>query len=240
MKRAKLQQRSSAGDEDGNYSSKSYWEKRHASGEDRQHRFEWFLAYNDVEPILKEIIDYSESDTLVVDVGCGTSSFLADLKAAGFMGKCLGIDYSEAAVETCRSSFPGVQFEQSDASKFEAVLGEERASVVIEKSLIDTILHHKDGEARVGAVLDSVLRAIDLRGGHLLSITQLDPRKKKDAAFLERVILPHLATRLESVQVHVSKRKVSKKGPPVPTVISYKIGTPGNTVDMDIVEYEVE
>lgn len=51
----------------------------------------------------------------ILDLGCGTGSFLRDLTAAGHEGRLVGIDPARGMIDRARA-YPGVEWRQGDAS----------------------------------------------------------------------------------------------------------------------------
>ena len=97
----------------------------------------------------------------------------------------------------------------------------------------------------VAKLLKSVAQAIHPNGGKFISVTQLDPRKKHDLAFLRDFIISNLSNqdnaRLCSIKAHVTDSNDSKL--PVPTVIVYefcKYKPSVGDVIFEIIEYHDE
>jgi SAM-dependent methyltransferase len=67
----------------------------------------WFVARRRIVRSLVERLVSAASDSVIVDVGCGTGGNLADL--AGDY-RCVGIDTCEQAVELARKRFPAAQW----------------------------------------------------------------------------------------------------------------------------------
>ena len=75
------------------YGNKEYWEERFANEDE----FEWLVKYEEIEPQLSRFI---KSDSKILIVGCGNSSFSSDMYDAGY--KCItNIDYSKNVIEIC-------------------------------------------------------------------------------------------------------------------------------------------
>lgn len=72
----------------------------------------WFVARRQILRTIVEQILPPHSSNLIVDVGCGTGANIA-----AFAGSyaCLGIDTSQAAIESAQKRFPGVRFLQGHA-----------------------------------------------------------------------------------------------------------------------------
>ena len=61
------------------YAEDAYWRERYAACAPGE-TFEWFLTYDSLAPLLSPWLRRGAS---VLDVGCGSSLLLADLRAAG-------------------------------------------------------------------------------------------------------------------------------------------------------------
>jgi len=242
-KRLRLQR----GNGEDNYAEQDYWEQRYAKGDEVKKEFEWFLSYEDVHPLLESTINYEDRTALFVDIGCGTSMFLRDLKRAGYQGRCLGLDFSKNAVDTmtAREDCAGIDFRVCDATQLDAVA--KSITVILDKSLMDTMLH-ADDESMAAKMLQAVGRSVHPEGV-FISITQLDPRKQGDLAFMQSFVLGNLSmgsNKVTSVTAHVTSPGAPVKGRAegkleVPSVIIYRFSHSSKKdaeVEVDIVEYE--
>lgn len=238
------------------YGSHAYWEHRYSTGTDVKAEFEWFLSYSDCSSILKTALDFSDETAVALDLGCGTSFFLRDLKKDGYQGKCVGLDYSEVAVKAMnkRRDCKTCEFVRGDATRLKKALLEGNVKVpidvVLDKSLMDTLLHND--EDMLVEVLRGVAEVVK-DCGVWVCITQLDPRKEKDQEFLARVVLPALCNDrvgIESLQAHVTKVEEGDDAPlPVPTILIARFkpkhvtkkrrgASAGNgNVEIEIIEY---
>jgi len=223
------------------YASVDYWNERYEKGEDIEKSFEWFVRYSDIEPILRSTVNYKDRTAICVDLGCGTSMFLRDLKNAGYKGPCLGLDYSKGAIDVMktRKDCLNVDFRVCDATEFHHTV--KGASLIVDKSLIDTVMHCED-ETIVSKVLRAIAKCVKA-DGHFVSVTQLDPRKPKDLAFLKDVVLKNLCSGshfVNSVTAHVTATPATET--PVPSVIVYNFGSAARNivenVEVDVIEYE--
>ena len=179
-------------DEQPDYGSLAYWDARHKGRDDQAAKFEWFASFEDIRPFVATHLKRFRTG-VVVDLGCGLSRLIVDVAAAWPALRCIGVDFSNEAVRVMRASpnLPdNVSFAQADASQS---LGFASACVlVLDKSLMDTLLHANDGETRVASMLRRVaLQLCD--GGAWMCMTQLDPRKADDDEFLRTVVLAAFA-----------------------------------------------
>lgn len=242
-----------------NYGSQAYWDSRHADKADFESKFEWFLGYQDLKPILESsAVDYDASKALFIDLGCGTSRFLMELKADGYQGPCLGLDYSPEAIERMQDCGEHeVEYRVADATKFanESGMLNRLAKVVLDKSLMDTMLHDEtEGHGAVQSMLREVTKVLETDSTFIV-VTQLDPNSPKDAAFLTEVVVRTLTEEeeeggkfLSGVLAHVTSQGDKQHDEdedvlPVPTVFVFQFKpvaerTEDFVLEMEIVEYE--
>ena len=180
------------------YGSQAFWEQRYTSeNETLQPVHEWFMSFEDLEPLLNLYLPLGgrgkHNDETLLDLGCGNSTLLTDLADAGYAGPLIGVDYSGSVVaqqtRRCRKR-SGVEFMERDARRLDGI---EDGSIgtIVDKSTMDTLLHAKDGEASVVAMLGEVSRVLK-PGGLYLLVTQLDPEEEADLEFLTGTLLPSL------------------------------------------------
>lgn len=244
--------------EPANYGSQEYWESRHANSADFDSKFEWFLSYQDLKPILQASgISYENRKGMFIDLGCGTSRFLMELKQDGYRGSCLGLDYSAEAIQRMKAvTTHQVDYSVADATKFASNPDNVNAKVILDKSLMDTMLHQmgESGEEAVEAMLQQVSLALANESTFIV-VTQMDPTTEKDAQFLTEVVVKQLTLNedkkfLSEVVAHITstgedddEEEGDDGALPVPTVFVFQFKPiskkPANFVlEMEIVEYE--
>lgn len=76
------------------YGQRQYWDERF-SNEDQ---YEWLVSYSDVA---QQLAPFLSADKRILVVGCGNSSFSADLYDAGYRQIC-SLDYSRVVIEEMR------------------------------------------------------------------------------------------------------------------------------------------
>lgn len=72
------------------FQTREYWDKRYAD-EGPEEDYDWFKKYEDLEPILSELIPKKDSKILML--GCGNSTLSVDMAGAGYSNitsKCRG------------------------------------------------------------------------------------------------------------------------------------------------------
>jgi SAM-dependent methyltransferase len=76
------------------YGKKEYWDERFAE----EKNYEWLVGYAHVASQLSPLLKFSDN---ILVVGCGNSTFSADLYDAGFKN-IVNIDYSEVVIASMR------------------------------------------------------------------------------------------------------------------------------------------
>jgi SAM-dependent methyltransferase len=156
------------------YSEQRYWQQRHTL--DRS--FEWFLTGTaQLMPLLDLLLAPDRLDSRVLDLGCGTSSLLSDMRAAGYTGQLRGVDFSPRAVSCCSAAARAAghgdaapSFHCADAANLSSLVGDGDVDVVVDKATLHGIFSSPRGEQIAARVLSEVHR-IMADGGMLLSIS---------------------------------------------------------------------
>ena len=84
--------------EEHRYATRRYWAARYAAvgaGD----VFEWFLSFDDLRPLL----GFVKRRSSVLDLGCGTSRLLCDMREAGYAGRLVGVDCAAAALRSVKA-----------------------------------------------------------------------------------------------------------------------------------------
>ena len=231
------------------YAELSYWERRYATdhggnpalpprttltdngAEDHGDvsPYEWWCGAAELLPLLDLLLPGRGHVRAILDIGCGTSSLLADLYYEGFTGPFTGIDFSPTAIRICKGeaakrtsmsssslAFGPPKFLVGDACNLQSSVGIASGSqdVVIEKGTLSGIISSPDGERIAAAVLREVHRVLK-DDGIFLSIQCEDPNdedeSKNGIVVLEELILPPLleagcaSLHYYSVDIHTSE-----------------------------------
>jgi SAM-dependent methyltransferase len=186
------------------YAERDYWERRYLADAP----YEWWCGAAELLPLLDLLLPRRRERLAVLDLGCGTSNLLAELRLHGFSGPLTGVDFSAAAIQVCReeaakllhadSNVPSLpSFLVGDASEL-LPLGIAAGSqdVVIEKGTLSGVISSPDGERLAARILQEVHRVLNDDGGMFLSIQCEDPNdedeSKNGIVVLEELILPPL------------------------------------------------
>jgi SAM-dependent methyltransferase len=99
-------------DDNREYNKKEYWEKRFAEEEE----YDWLADYSNVRSLIHRYLPNRDSRILVV--GCGNSSFSADMYADGYH-HITSLDYSRAVIERMRARHPEMRWIVMDMTKLD-------------------------------------------------------------------------------------------------------------------------
>jgi len=136
------------------YGNIDYWNTRYAEEEDG---FDWLFDYESVRPNLEKLLP-REGQILIV--GCGNANFSVDLENAGF--KAVHIDLSEVVIRQMKERYPSIDWRIGDVLNM--TFEDESFDVVIDKSLIDTLLCYDQSVTRVGQMVQEIHRVLKKDG----------------------------------------------------------------------------
>ena len=141
------------------YGTKKYWDDRYSADPDTQHHIdvhggsgdkgegltdEWLLSYADVEPLLTAALQRTGAgkDCSVLDVGCGNSKLLADMRTAGHTGILVGIEISGLGVARAACTGKDIKVVEADARYCctDGTFAAGSFDLVIDKSTVDAML----------------------------------------------------------------------------------------------------
>ena len=180
------------------YAEERYWDARHNLDE----AFEWFAAPEVLMPLLDLLLAPARLGNAVLDLGCGTSGLLSEMRSAGFSGELTGVDFSPAAVRcsaaaarAAHSAADVPAFHCIDASDLSDLVGDGEVGVVVEKATLHGIVSSPQGEQLAEKVLKEVHRVL-ADGGLLVSVSGNSPHSENEATnglnVLEELIIPPL------------------------------------------------
>ena len=163
------------------YGKKEYWDNRFAQETD----FEWLVSFLDVKTQLEPFLS---PDSRVLIVGCGNSSFSADLYDAGYPHLC-SLDYSPVVIDAMRARHaetrPSMEWIVMDMTQMDA-LDDASFDAVIDKAAMDALMTaEEDVWNPAQSVIDASRRMCHhiarllTPGGHHLHISFAQPHFRK-------------------------------------------------------------
>lgn len=145
------------------YKDRNYWEHRFQTEEE----YEWLCTYNDVKEYIHR--DVKKQDNILI-LGCGNSTFSADLCNAGFIN-ITSIDFSSVVINAMKKKYavlhPSLQWMVSDVRDLKEIM-DRTFDFVIEKCCLDALVcdegdpwNPKDETKKnIDATLSSVARVL--------------------------------------------------------------------------------
>jgi SAM-dependent methyltransferase len=185
------------------YAEQGYWERRHGTAARRREEEdaeegetrEWTFSYAELAPILDELRPAGTQQSTVVDLGCGLSTLLLDMRRAGWPGTLIGTDFAASAVKSQRARARAqgleLEFETIDLAQLGRRFPARSVDLFVDKLTMDAILHdRRGGEALVRSVARDVGLALRAGGAWLL-VTQMHHDRDQD--FFHHGLLSALA-----------------------------------------------
>eukprot|EP01038_Epipyxis_sp_PR26KG_P009750 gene9750-13117_t len=146
------------------YGDANYWNERYTT--DNGSPFDWLFDYNDVALILEQLLPDKQEQ--IVLVGCGNAPFSPDLYSYGRYSNLINIDLSEVVIEQQKVLFPQQKWEVMNVLNM--TFQNESIPVVIDKSLIDTLLCYNDSKVNTNKMIQEIYRVLE-PGGRFLSFS---------------------------------------------------------------------
>jgi SAM-dependent methyltransferase len=144
----------------GMFSKVSYWDTRYSKGANDGEEAEWIFNFDSIKRFL-----CLETARFIIDVGCGVSPLLNEIRLSGYAGKALGIDFSTVAIYLARAKFETIEYVCADAASILSIAGAENVDIVIDKTSIDSQLCAGPvGRANVTRYCEAVGRALREEG----------------------------------------------------------------------------
>ena len=198
------------------YGTEEYWEQRYANLPNDSNEgveFEWLYSYSAIQPLFRDMV---KLDSNILDVGCGTSRLIADLRDDGYRGRIVAIDYSAAAIDRLCQLLGGAK--ATTKAKLELLEMDARAmefrdgefDVVLDKATVDAMMSSEDNLKMVSAYCSEVARVLTDRG-HFVMMTHLDPESNEAVDALQDGILPGLNQAAPSPGAETNKKQKQRK-----------------------------
>jgi len=193
---------------DRKYELASFWDERYSKRKDKKHQCEegcwhdgatdeflaneWYYTYNDIKPLMQPFLRAASrrgKGVEILDLGCGISTFFAELAEDGYTGRWVGVDFSGEAVRQMRSNYPLAKypswdFVEADVRRMHS-LASHSFDCIVDKALSDALIcdvnQGKQALQRTYAEVNRLLRP----AGLFVVVSLYSPDKEDDRWFLE-------------------------------------------------------
>jgi len=142
------------------YGNKDYWNNRY---EEDEHPFDWLFDYQELAPILNKVLDDKTEEILLV--GCGNAPFSPDMYDDGYTN-LINTDLSDVCIRKQSVMYPNMKWEVMDV--LDLPYKDMSLPIVIDKSLIDTLLCCKNSESQLMKMMTEIHRVMK-PGGRFVS-----------------------------------------------------------------------
>lgn len=125
------------------FQTREYWDKRYAA-ELPEEDYDWFKTYEDLKPILNELIP--KKDCKILMLGCGNSTLSIDMAKDGY-NHITNLDYSTVLIAKMQARYSDMDWRVFDVRELqersEELGGKESWDVVIDKGTMDALMAEK-------------------------------------------------------------------------------------------------
>ena len=159
------------------YGSKAYWDQRYEGNAAGEEGDEWLVGYGELEHVIRPHLEGLESRAKpdrrdvkggrrkasisagprMLMLGCGDSSFSADVYNAGFEN-LVNIDFSAVCIDKMtaanRKTHPNMSFLTADATELPSHFDDDTFDCVLDKTLLDSLCCSEDAASLVPAMLE--------------------------------------------------------------------------------------
>ncbi|EPY25205.1 methyltransferase [Strigomonas culicis] len=167
------------------YASPDYWEERYRSSDTT---FDWFLTYDNLQPILKPLLQPAEQIRLLM-VGCGNSRLSASLYENLNVKKITNVDVSPTVIAQMQKRYAEMGEMQwlchdllttpTETLLQELCPGEYLYDFIIDKGLVDSILGGSNSFHNLYTLNKNVSRLLK-KGGRFIVVSYGAPETRLD------------------------------------------------------------
>lgn len=133
------------------YGSTDYWNQRY--GREHMDPYDWLFDYKELETIIHKLIP--EKKVPILLIGCGNAPFSGDLFCGGYTN-LTNTDISTVVIEQQKAKHPEQQWLVMDV--MEMAFEDQSIPVLIDKSLIDTVLCYSDSVNETKRMIKEIYR----------------------------------------------------------------------------------
>mmetsp|Transcript_24900 Transcript_24900/g.25119 ORF Transcript_24900/g.25119 Transcript_24900/m.25119 type:complete len:271 (+) Transcript_24900:283-1095(+) len=139
-----------------NYGQAEYWDERYER--DESDPFDWLVEYADISELLSELI---KKDDDILMTGCGNAPFSVDMHLAGYTN-ITNIDISSVVIGQQSDKYPQMKWLVMDVHNLS--FENESISVILDKSLIDTVLCYSNSVEWTHRMIQELYRVLKPNG----------------------------------------------------------------------------
>lgn len=148
------------------YGKANYWDARYSSDSGLSAPFDWLFDFHELHACIATLLP--DKATPLFCVGAGNAPFSPDLHSIGGYLNITNTDLSAVAMDAQRALYPMQQWVVMDVLDMSPV-PDSSIPVVLDKSLIDTLMCYNDSVAKVRACAASRLQLTDAPLPHTLT-----------------------------------------------------------------------
>ena len=155
------------------YNEKEYWNNRY---EKEPNEYEWYQNWNRLKPIFTQ---YINSNSIVLDVGCGTSNILNELIKEG-ISKGIGIDFSEILISKLKNNFLNeskLEFILTDCIKLP--FQDNSFDFIYDKGTLDSLISTIESTKNINLMIKEIYRVLK-PNGHFIEISYGTPTTRSN------------------------------------------------------------
>jgi SAM-dependent methyltransferase len=136
------------------YGQPEYWDERYS---DDNKPFDWLFDFKELRPLIELLLPDKEEQLFLI--GCGNAPFSPHLTTKGKYTKVWNTDISPVVIAQQAAMYPRQRWEVMDVLHMPTIQNGS-LPVVIDKSLIDTLLCYNDSEKLITKMIDELYRVL--------------------------------------------------------------------------------
>jgi SAM-dependent methyltransferase len=144
------------------YGKAAYWNDRYLM-DGASDPFDWLFTYEDVAVVLEDLLP--DRDLPILMVGAGNAPFSIDMSQIGGYKQIVNTDLSDVVIDQQKKMYPEQQWLVMDVRKM--TFDSNIFPVVVDKSLIDTLMCYSDSKKCLGEMIDEIYRVLKPGGRYI-------------------------------------------------------------------------
>jgi len=155
------------------YGAADYWDARYS---EETVAFDWLFDYTELSHLIEQLLQ--DKDEPVLMVGCGNALFSPEMYRVGGYTNLVNTDLSPVVISQMKERFPDMIWKEMDVLNMSEI-SDGAYKVVVDKSLIDTLLCYPDSINNTKAMIDEIRRVL-APGGRYLAFSLHSPEEIKE------------------------------------------------------------